>query len=41
MGKGETPFLGESTLDQVKYIVRQAHGREMEDFSEEFGIAAK
>ncbi|OQU94456.1 hypothetical protein CLAIMM_00811 [Cladophialophora immunda] len=41
MGKGDTPFLGESTLDQVKYIVRQAHGQEMYDISEEFGIAGK
>lgn len=39
MGKGDTPFLGESTLDQVKYIIREAHGTEMEDITEEFGIA--
>jgi hypothetical protein len=40
MGKDDTPFLADSTLDQVKYIIRSAHGREMEDIAE-FGIAAK
>jgi hypothetical protein len=40
MGKGDTPFLGESTLDQVRYIVRHAHGKEMEDIPG-FGIAGK
>lgn len=40
MGKGETPFLGESTLDQVKYIIREAHGMEMENIPG-FGIAGK
>ncbi len=40
MGKGATPFLADSTLDQVKYIIREAHGREMEDIPD-FGIAGK
>ncbi|KAF2768273.1 NAD(P)-binding protein [Teratosphaeria nubilosa] len=39
MGKGAAPYLADSTLDQVKYIVRQAHGMKMEDIAE-FGIAA-
>lgn len=40
MGKDDDPFLAESTLDQVKYIIRQAYGTEMEDIPE-FGIAGK
>ena len=40
MGKGDAPHLADSTMDQVKYIVRQAHGVEMEDIPE-FGIAGK
>lgn len=40
MGKGDEPYLATSTLDQVKYIIRQAYGREMEDIPE-FGIAGK
>ena len=40
MGKGHTPFLADSTLDQVKYIIREAHGKEMEDIPG-FGIAGK
>lgn len=40
MGVGEEPFLADSTLDQVKYIIRHAHGQEMEDIPE-FGIAGK
>jgi hypothetical protein len=38
MGKDDTPFLAKSTLDQVKYVIRQAHGKEMEDIVD-FGIA--
>ena len=38
MGKNDTPYLATSTLDQVKYIIRQAHGMEMEDIAD-FGIA--
>ncbi|EXJ63548.1 uncharacterized protein A1O5_11309 [Cladophialophora psammophila CBS 110553] len=40
MGKGDTPFLADSTLDHVKYIIREAHGKEMEDIPD-FGIAGK
>jgi hypothetical protein len=40
LGKGDTPFIAESTLDQVKYIIREAYGTEMEDIPE-FGIAGK
>ncbi|KEF51679.1 uncharacterized protein A1O9_12314 [Exophiala aquamarina CBS 119918] len=38
MGKNDPPYLATSTLDQVKYIVRQAYGKEMEDITD-FGIA--
>nr|KAK5448274.1 hypothetical protein LTR18_001362 [Exophiala xenobiotica] len=40
MGKGDVPYLADSTLDQVKYIIRHAHGTEMEDIPE-FGLAGK
>jgi len=40
MGKNDQPYLANSTLDHVKYIIKQAHGVEMEDLPE-FGIAAK
>ena len=40
MGIGDEPYLAISTLDQVKYIVRHAYGKEMEDIAE-FGIAGK
>jgi len=39
-GKGDVPYLAENTLDQVKYIIREAYGTEMEDVSD-FGPAAK
>ena len=38
MGTNDSPFLAESTLDHVKYVIRQAHGVEMEDIPA-FGIA--
>lgn len=40
MGKDEEPYLATSTLDHVKYVVRNAHGTEMEDIAD-FGIANK
>lgn len=40
MGDKDTPYLATSTLDQVKYIIRFAHGKEMEEIPE-FGIAGK
>lgn len=40
MGKDDPPYLATSTLDQVKYVVRQAYGKEMEDIAD-FGIANK
>ncbi|KAK5189965.1 hypothetical protein LTR47_005964 [Exophiala xenobiotica] len=40
MGDSDAPFLAENTLDHVKYIVRQAHGLEMEDM-EEFSIVSR
>lgn len=40
MGVNDTPYLADSTIDQVRYIVRQAYGEEMEDIPG-FGIAAK
>jgi hypothetical protein len=38
MGKGEPPYLATSTLDHVKYVIRQALGKEMDDIAD-FGIA--
>ncbi len=40
MGKGDDPYLAKSTLDQVKYIVREAYGEEMEDIPG-FGLAGE
>lgn len=40
MGKDDAPYLPTSTLDHVKYVVRNAHGKEMEDIAD-FGIANK
>ncbi|OAP63900.1 hypothetical protein AYL99_03127 [Fonsecaea erecta] len=34
MGTGDEPYLAESTLDQVKYVIRQAHGTEMADIAD-------
>jgi hypothetical protein len=39
MGVGAEPYLPTSTLEHVKYTVKQAHGMEMKDIPE-FGIAA-
>ncbi|EXJ88948.1 hypothetical protein A1O3_02012 [Capronia epimyces CBS 606.96] len=38
LGKDETPYLATSTIDHVKYVVRNAHGVEMEDVAD-FGLA--
>lgn len=42
MGVDEKPFLADSTIDHVKYVVKQAYGTEMhvEDV-QEFGLAGK
>jgi hypothetical protein len=40
VGKGDPPHLAENTLEQVKYVIRQAYGTEMEDVPN-FGPAAK
>ena len=40
LGAGQEPYFASSTLDHVKYIIRQAYGTEMEDIPE-FGIAGK
>lgn len=40
MGKGDEPFLAESTLHQVQYVIRQAYGTEMKDIPE-FGPSAE
>ena len=37
MGIGSEPYLATSTLEHVRYTVKQAHGLEMEDIPE-FGI---
>lgn len=34
MGKGQEPYLANDTLDHVKYIIRHAHGTEMEDIAD-------
>lgn len=34
MGQGNEPYLAESTIDQVQYVIRQAYGTEMEDIPE-------
>lgn len=34
MGKGDEPYLAESTLDQVQYVIRQVYGTEMEHIPE-------
>lgn len=38
MGTGDSPYLATSTLDHVKYVIRQASGKEMDDIAD-FGIA--
>lgn len=38
MGKDDAPYLATSTLDHVRYVIRQAYGKEMEDIPD-FGIA--
>lgn len=40
MGIGSQPYLAESTLDQVQYVIRQAYGCEMADIPE-FGPSSK
>ncbi len=39
MGKEDEPYLAENTLDQVKYVIREAYGTEMEDIPD-FGPSA-
>lgn len=31
MGRDDSPFLAESTLHQIQYVIRQAYGTEMRD----------
>jgi hypothetical protein len=40
MGKEDPPYLAESTLDQVQYVIRQAYGTEMADIPN-FGPGGK
>ena len=40
MGRGEEPYLADDTLDHVKYVIRQAHGVEMEDIAD-FSIVTR
>lgn len=39
-GKGDKPYLAENTFDQIKYIVHEAYGTEMQELSN-FGPSAK
>lgn len=40
MGQGCQPYLAESTLDQVQYVIRQAYHTEMQDIPD-FGPSGK
>jgi hypothetical protein len=40
MGKDDEPYLASSTLNQVQYVIRQAHGTEMADIAD-FGPSGK